>query len=151
MLSGLRIKNGNIDSDLIILSSCESGIGINTMGEGVSSLNSAIFHNNIGSSISSLWKIDDCSTSEILSTFYKNISTHDKDESLRKAMLAFIKEAHPSRRHPYFWAGLVQYGNTDLINFKSTNSYKYLIGLLLIVVLFSFYWFFLKPQARKNK
>ncbi len=147
MLSGLRIKNGNIESDLIILSSCDSGIGVNTLGEGVSSLNSAIFHNNIGSSISSLWKIDDCSTSEILSTFYKHISTHDKDESLRKAMLHYIKEAHPSRRHPYFWAGLVQYGNTDSISFKSTSSNKYIIGSLIISAMLFLLWLYLKPVS----
>jgi len=151
MLSGLRIKNGNIKSDLIILSSCESSVGINTRGEGVSSLNSAIFHNDIGASISSLWKIDDCSTAEILSTFYKNISSHSKDESLRIAMLDFIAKAHPTRRHPHFWAGLVQYGNTNNVRFKSSSNYNFITLIILSFVFFSTILLLFKRKLNTKK
>jgi CHAT domain-containing protein len=41
--------------------------------------------------VASLWKVDDSSTAQLMSSFYKNLKTMTKVEALRQAQLQLIK------------------------------------------------------------
>jgi CHAT domain-containing protein len=63
---------------------------------------------------SSLWNVNDASTSELMKNFYQNLEkgTMTNSEALRQAQLSMIKNASPQNySHPYYWAPFVLIGN----------------------------------------
>ena len=63
--------------------------------------------------MSSLWKVADKSTTELINQFYKNYFELGltKGDSLQKAQLNLLKESYLFS-HPYFWAPFILIGNT---------------------------------------
>ena len=58
--------------------------------------------------VSSLWSVNDQSTSRLLQYFYKNIRLgHTSGASLREAKLAYLSDSEvgSAAQSPYFWAG----------------------------------------------
>ncbi|WP_366945209.1 CHAT domain-containing protein [Desulfoluna sp.] len=52
--------------------------------------------------MSSLWKVDDQATSQLMQHFYANLAkTSDKRLALKKAQLTVKADGHS---HPYYWA-----------------------------------------------
>jgi CHAT domain-containing protein len=50
--------------------------------------------------ITTLWKVNDRASYELMSAFYSNLKTMTKSEALRQAQLKTMKEFP----HPFFWA-----------------------------------------------
>jgi CHAT domain-containing protein len=51
--------------------------------------------------ISTLWRVDDRASYELMQAFYQNLRAgHPKGEALRQAQLAILQR-YP---HPYYWA-----------------------------------------------
>ena len=90
-------------ADLITLSSCESGYGKNSRGEGLLGLNRAFIYSGTPNVVYSLWKVYDKTNAILMVDFYKNIiSGKDYVSSLRNAKLRLLnREATAS---PHFWA-----------------------------------------------
>jgi CHAT domain-containing protein len=59
--------------------------------------------------VSSLWKVDDLATRDLMVDFYTNLPKLGKQESLRQAQLA-VKKQHD---HPFYWAAFVLTGNAQ--------------------------------------
>jgi len=99
-------KNSEFKSDLVILSSCESGIGeVKNNFHEFESL--SLMFKILGSSqvIYSLWKVDDKSTYLFFEKFYQYLATGlTASESLRKTKLYFIDSDDPKLKDPYVWA-----------------------------------------------
>lgn len=94
------------ETDLVVLSSCESGLGLNGVYSSSSGLISALQKAGVKNVISSLWKVNDKVTQEFMVEFYNNLAAHKTiSSSLRSAKLA-IKKIHPE---PYYWAPFVLY------------------------------------------
>ena len=139
-----QIRNAQINSELTILSSCESGFGNIFNGEGALSIAKAFFQAGSKSALVSLWPVDDCSTSDIMKYFYHNlVQGKDKAASLAAAKKEYLANAHPSRSHPYYWAGFVLIGDAEPIfhNPSSPNPFIILIGIISLILLFLFYYF----------
>ena len=60
------------NTELVVISGCESGQGEIKAGEGVYGLKRAIAVAGARSSLLSLWEVDDRATAEFMETFYKN-------------------------------------------------------------------------------
>jgi len=104
-----EIYNLRTDADLIVLSSCESGLGKLVKGEGMMALNRGFFYSGIYNIIYSLWKVEDRSTSRLMILFYKNIlDGHPFSTALRLAKLELIK--NPYTAFPKYWSGFVLVG-----------------------------------------
>jgi len=104
-LYNLDLKN----TDLVVLSSCESGIGKLVKGEGLLALPRGFLYAGTPNIIYSLWKIDDKHTSELMQGFYKNmLSNKSYENSLRAAKLAMI--INPQTAFPKNWSGFVLVG-----------------------------------------
>ena len=129
------LYNLQIQAELITLSACESGVGELKRGEGFLSLARGFFFSGASSIASTLWKINDASTTSLMDSFYKNLAdTYPKDLALQKAKRSFLDANRQNGlSHPYYWSGFIISGNTASL---MTNSYWVWIalGTLLTVV-----------------
>ena len=130
------IRKINFDNELTVLSSCESGLGKVIKGEGSLSIAKTFFQSGSKSALVSLWPVDDCSTSDIMAAFYSHLSQgKTKDLALREAKLDYLENAHPTRLHPYYWAGFVIIGNDKAVWNINLATNKYLQAATIIIIL----------------
>ncbi len=94
----------NLDSELVVASACETGLGRVVKGEGMIGLTSAFFMAGCRSLALTLWKVPSGETAEISADFFKReVNCENRAEALRQAQLAFL-EKNPDKRHPFYWA-----------------------------------------------
>jgi CHAT domain-containing protein len=138
-LEAREIFGMNLNANLVVLSGCETGLGKLSRGDELVGLTRAFIYAGTPSVVASLWKVDDASTSQLMSDFYKNLKTMTKVEALRRAQLAMFHGngesdliarrgvggivklgdapavASPSQQsstsHPYFWAPFILVGD----------------------------------------
>jgi CHAT domain-containing protein len=93
------------ETELVVLSACETGLGDDLIGEGVYGLQRAFMIAGAKSVVMSLWKVDDDVTNQLMQLFYKNWigKGMKKNMAFREAKLELKKE-HPE---PYFWAPFI--------------------------------------------
>ncbi|MBK8129616.1 MAG: CHAT domain-containing protein [bacterium] len=112
ILTGEEIATLNLrNQNLVVLSTCESGIGRIEDGEGVYALKRAFELAGAKSILSTLWRVDDHKTAEMLAKL--SLETGPRlPFALRDAMLdqrdQLVRQGLPD--HPYFWAGFVSSG-----------------------------------------
>nr|WP_314896921.1 CHAT domain-containing tetratricopeptide repeat protein [uncultured Flavobacterium sp.] len=97
----LGLKN----TELVVLSACETGLGENLVGEGVIGLQRAFMIAGAKSVIMSLWKVDDASTQKLMTLFYTNWIKNKMNK--RDAFYAAKVEMKKLYPQPYYWAGFV--------------------------------------------
>ena len=108
-LTSGEIVDLKLNAELAVLSACETGRGRNT-SEGILGLSRSFIAAGVPSVVVSLWAVDDKSTSDLMTTFYKNLQQYpDKAQALRQAMLTTMKE-YPSPRH---WAAFTLIGEAQ--------------------------------------
>jgi CHAT domain-containing protein/lipopolysaccharide biosynthesis regulator YciM len=123
-----------LNSDLVVLSSCNSGLGAIDEAEGIIGMTKAFFEAGTKSIVVSLWEVNDKYTSKLMTLFYKRLSEGlDKDEALRQAKIDFIKRHSPN---PYFWSAFVISGNTEPLVLRArVNIQPYVGGVLLVLLI----------------
>jgi CHAT domain-containing protein/tetratricopeptide (TPR) repeat protein len=122
-----------INANLIVLSACESGDGEIIESQGVLGLSAAFAATNTNSMLASLWNVNDSSTRKIMTSYYNQIKDGvQKDEALRIAKLDYLSTAPKSKQHPYFWAGFIQIGSIEPLEFIKSNSMT-TIGVLVLM------------------
>ena len=130
----------NLHADLVVLSSCETGIGTVQKGEGVMSLARGFIFSGAQSLISSMWKVNEQSTASIFSEFYDALSDGDtKAEALRNAKLHYLNTVESDAElSPYFWAGFIFLGNDSTLTISEPPymAYILLISLFLGIVIY---------------
>jgi CHAT domain-containing protein len=109
--SSLNLSN----TELVVLSACETGLGVTRNGEGVFGLRRALQEAGAGAVLMSLWKVPDQETEELMKPFYeKFLSGEDKQKALREAQLE-MRERVKARRDgddvPFYWGAFVLVGN----------------------------------------
>jgi CHAT domain-containing protein len=91
----------DLHASLVILSACDTSLGKVTEGDEVVGLTRAFVYAGTPSVISTLWRVDDRASYELMRAFYENLRAGaTKGDSLRQAQLATL-EKYP---HPYYWA-----------------------------------------------
>lgn len=126
-----------LKAEMVVLSACETALGELAEGEGVLSLGRAFTYAGARSLIMSLWEVNDESTAEIMTTFYKHLAEGDsKSTALRKAKLAYIEKSDQLESQPYFWAAFLASGDMQALPEKSSNSWLWLLAILGIIGIF---------------
>jgi len=97
--------------ELAVLSACETNVGIRRAGQGIQSLQSALYAAGARTSITSLWKVDDAATRRLMEAFYDNLWVQGmgKSDALWQAKQTMRDEGDP----PAHWAGWVLTGDPD--------------------------------------
>ena len=102
-----EIFNLRINSSLVTLSACETGLGKSTRGDELIGLSRAFIYAGTPSLISSLWEVDDQATSLLMKAYYSYLFNNDKATSMQKAQLDLMK-IKPS---PFFWSTFILIGD----------------------------------------
>jgi len=104
------IYNLNLPADLVVLSACETGIGVQLKSEGLLGLTRGFMYAGAERVVATLWKVDDIETSKLMKRFYTYMLSEGKPASvaLRQAQLDMIAGA--DRSEPFYWAGFVLQG-----------------------------------------
>lgn len=104
------IYNLKLAADLVVLSSCDSGLGKDLDSEGIIGLQSAFLRAGAKSVIATLWKVQDQPTAELMEYFYKRIKRGETPSAaLRGAQLDLRREEQWA--DPYYWAAFVLEGD----------------------------------------
>jgi len=128
-----EIFNLKLNSDLVTLSACQTGLGKFFKGEGIESLNRAFFYAGASSVLMSLWPTNDQASCQLMARFYTHLrSSESIMNALQKAKLEMI--ASDVLSHPYYWAGFIVTGKADIVAFPSPlNKQALLITLLFLL------------------
>ncbi|WP_255066603.1 CHAT domain-containing protein [Lacihabitans sp. LS3-19] len=136
---------------LVVLTSCEAGIGKTHFSEGMLSISRAFHIGGCPSVLTTLWSSNDASVT-ILSTFFNKYlrAGYDKDVALQKARIEFlISKEGKKYNHPYFWANLILVGDKTALYSENHNKLRYLIIFILLLetIVIGFYF---KGKFSKN-
>jgi CHAT domain-containing protein/Tfp pilus assembly protein PilF len=134
-----------IKAKMVVLSSCNTGSGFLSSGEGILSLARGFIYSGSQSVVMSMWEIEDRSGTEIVKLFYDNLKKgYSKSVALKNARIAYLENSDQLRSHPYFWSTLVVYGNNSPLYFSI--YLKIAVGVLLIMIAGSIIFYFCKRK-----
>ena len=143
------IYNQNLNSDLAVLTACETGQSNFFPGEGMISMAHAFNYAGSESVLTGLWKIDEHASILIIEAFYKNLAKGmTKDVALQQAKLSYLAKAEGRMLNPQYWAGLVIMGDTSSIKFKKNKLPYYLIGAGILIMAGGFLYLSRKRRRR---
>lgn len=109
-LSLSEIYNLKLNSDLVVLSACQTGLGRQVRGEGLVGLTRGFMYAGSPRVVASLWAVGDRATAELMQRFYTAMLRRKLSPAaaLRAAQLSMLRE--PQWSAPHQWAGFVFQG-----------------------------------------
>jgi CHAT domain-containing protein len=137
----------SLNAEMVVLSACNSGYGKIRNGEGIMSIARAFAYAGCQSLISSLWKVPDHATKNIMVNFYTHLEDDKKkDQALQQAKLQYLQETTIPHAHPLYWAGFIAIGDMKPIHHEHPIpiTYWHLLGSILLLTVGIFMW-------RRNK
>jgi CHAT domain-containing protein/tetratricopeptide (TPR) repeat protein len=108
-LTAAELARYTLDSELTVLSACETAQGRSVDGEGVMGFAYALLVAGNRSTVAALWKVPDDATSELMVAFFRHLRS---GQSQAAALAAAKRQLRRSPRFaaPVHWAGFVLYG-----------------------------------------
>jgi CHAT domain-containing protein len=112
-LQASEIVQLRLNADLVILSACDTGVGLIEGEEGIAALSRAFLLAGAKAVVSTLWSVNDNYSLVVMSNFYKHLAAHEPAaKALTHAKRDTLREFGPSDS-PYHWAGFIFQGAAD--------------------------------------
>ena len=112
ILTAEEIFKLDLNSELITLSACETGLSENKTGDELIGLTRALLYAGTPSVVVSLWSVHAIATKEFMIDFYKNLQNGQKKSSaLKNAQLKLME--NPKYSHPFYWAPFILVGDWE--------------------------------------
>jgi CHAT domain-containing protein len=111
ILFASEIYNLNLNSELVTLSACETGLGKISKGEGVIGLSRALIYAGARGCMVSLWKVADEATASLMKRYYATLIDSPKrnlSATLQEAKNQMLTDGTHSS--PYYWASFILIG-----------------------------------------
>jgi hypothetical protein len=123
LLTPFHLIHAMTDAELAVLAICKGGISESNYQD---VRNMAYWFSFAGahSCLYSHWKLDDRSTSVILSRFYENLAGGmDRYEALRAAQDGYLRDVRSDEeRNPIYWAGLTMIGEDGPVDLARSDA-----------------------------
>ncbi len=109
VLYAAEAYNLDLNAQLVVLSSCESGIGRFVTGEGVYALMRGFLYSGARNIMYSLWQVMDHHTAELMQMFYEGVLKGWRfGKALQMAKIRMLAKERTA--FPFCWAGFVLVG-----------------------------------------
>ena len=100
-----------LNSDLVYLSACETGLGRYQSGEGIVGIPYALCVAGNCDTVMSLWKADDESAAVFSASFFeKLVAGKSAVEAINETKRELMTSSNPKHREPSIWSAFVLYG-----------------------------------------
>jgi CHAT domain-containing protein/TPR repeat protein len=112
-LTRSEIVDLDLQSDLTVLSACQTGLGQYVDGEGIVGLSGAFLRAGSNATLVSQWNVQDASTRRFMTAVYRRADRPGTTfaEAVTETKRAFLRGDYgPSARDPVHWAPFVYYG-----------------------------------------
>ncbi|MCX5855124.1 MAG: CHAT domain-containing protein [Deltaproteobacteria bacterium] len=110
-LTATEIFNMSLNADLVGLSACQTGLGIQSAGEGVVGLSRAFMYAGTDSVLVSLWSVSDESTYKLVVRFFEGLKKgKDKLTALKEAKSYLRASGYDN---PFYWAPFILMGESN--------------------------------------
>ncbi len=133
----------NLRNKLTVLSACETGLGKHHDGEGVFSVARGFALAGSSTIVTSLWKVRDSQTTQLMSSFYENLNQGmNVKTALHKAKMSYLTNGDAISSHPSMWASFILLGNGDdvILPRRNISQSLFMIVSLLLIVGFTTYF-----------
>jgi CHAT domain-containing protein len=103
------LEHVRLNSELVVLSACDTAIGRAGGGEGLLTLARAFHFAGARSVLATLWRVDDRASARLMKRLYEHLRAGaSKTEARRSAQLTFIGD--PAVADPTYWAAFTLSG-----------------------------------------
>ncbi len=135
-----EIYNMKFNAPMIVLSSCESGMGDLKPGEGFKSMAWGFKYAGVPSIVMTLWTVPDKVSADIIRDFYKYLKNgNSKDVAIQNSKVNYLLHCDPLKSHPYYWSSYNIIGDISPIYIQHSTSYKYIVFILSYVIVYIIY------------
>lgn len=132
LLNTYEVYGIHLKAKMVVLSSCNTGLGALYKGEGIISLARGFMYSGSQSVVMAMWEVEDKSATDIVKNFYSYLSKgKTKSEALRLARQNYLKKADMLHSHPYFWATLIVYGENNPVYY---HRQLMITGILILLL-----------------
>jgi len=100
-----------LNADLVVLSACQTGLGKEVDGEGIIGLTRGFMFAGASSVVSSLWKVEDAATAELMKRFYRAMLKENQSPVAALRTAQNEMRQIPRWRNPTHWAGFTLTGD----------------------------------------
>jgi len=127
----------NLQNDLIMLNSCDSGAGRYLQGSGIMGISRALRYAGAQSLVLNAWSVNDHFAADFAEVFYQHLNNGEsKSIALQKTKVEFMQNKNAN---PHYWGPYILNGSDDpLINREATNNgnwmlaFAFVAGLVLV-------------------
>lgn len=116
----------SLNADLITLSACNTGIGMEDKGDGIMGLSRAFMYAGTPAVNVNLWSVETMSAKALNVGFYQNLSKgKNLSDALRDIKLRMLKGDFGQRwKHPFYWAPMIIFGDGRIYRHHNISEKK---------------------------
>jgi CHAT domain-containing protein/tetratricopeptide (TPR) repeat protein len=100
----------HLNTNLVVLSACQTALGKDIDGEGIVGLTRGFMYSGASGVVSSLWKVEDAATAELMKRFYRAMLKDNQTPSAALRTAQNELRRIPRFSNPRFWSGFTLNG-----------------------------------------